>query len=90
MVKTDSSENHKYRISDFRLINSSIHPKVATINGTADMRLASSMLKDVPVSIRLMDRGSGDKTVSIWIDPVRVENHFGNTAIYGIVTKLIR
>ena len=89
MVKNDSSEKHKYRITAFKLINSSIHPKVATINGTADMRLGTSTVEDVPVSIRLMDLGSGDQTLSIWIDPARVQNHFGNTPIYGIVTKLI-
>ena len=27
----------------------------------------------------------GDKVISIWLDPSRIENHYGNTPIYGVI-----
>jgi hypothetical protein len=40
---------------------------------------------DVPLSIKAME----DNVVSIWVDPTRVQNHFGNTPIFGTIEKLI-
>jgi hypothetical protein len=36
-------------------------------------------VKDVPTSITFID----ESAVSIWLDPSKTNNHFGNTAIYG-------
>jgi hypothetical protein len=36
---------------------------------------------DIPTTIRIM----GDKVISIWLDPSRIENHYGNTPLYGLV-----
>ena len=46
---------------------------------SATVSLKAGPAKDVPISIKLM----GDSAVSIWIDPSKTENHFGNTPIYG-------
>jgi hypothetical protein len=35
------------------------------------------------MSIRI----TGDKVISIWLDPSKVNNHFGNTPIYGTVIE---
>ncbi len=89
MVKIDSSEKHKYKISDFILTNSSTTPVSVTINGTATINLSAALLKDVPISIHIMDKKLSGQTVSIWIDPSRAK-FVGNTPVYGIVNKLAR
>ena len=50
-----------------------------TYNGTATVSLKEGPATGVPISIKLM----GDNAVSIWIDPSKTGNHFGNTPIYG-------
>jgi hypothetical protein len=46
-------------------------------------------VKDVPISIKFLNiNPSIDSNVSsIWIDPTKTKNHFGNTPIYSIVLK---
>ncbi len=52
---------------------------MATIyNGTAMVSLKGPAT-GIPISIKLMDKSA----MSIWIDPTKTENHFGNTPIYG-------
>jgi hypothetical protein len=36
---------------------------------------------DIPTTIKI----TGDKVLSVWLDPSRIDNHFGNTPIYGLV-----
>jgi hypothetical protein len=40
---------------------------------------------DVPMSIKTMDNNA----ISVWIDPPKIQNHFGNTPIFGTIEKLI-
>lgn len=89
MTKIDSTEKHRYRISDFNLKNTSVGVSSITINGIANVRLAAAAIPNVPISITVMDQGAGDETIKIWIDPKSVQNHFGKTPIYGTVSKLV-
>jgi hypothetical protein len=41
---------------------------------------------DVPISITTMDNNA----VSIWADPTKINNHFGNTPIFGTIVKLLK
>jgi hypothetical protein len=41
---------------------------------------------DVPVSIKRID----NNVLSIWVDPTKINNHFGNTPIFGTIEKLIK
>jgi hypothetical protein len=80
MIKTDGTAPHKHTISDFKMSGT---PVVAnnstTFNGTSTVTMKEGPVKDVPISIKLEDESS----VSIWLDPTKTKNHFGNTAIYG-------
>ena len=49
--------------------------------GTSTASLKEGPTTDIPTSIRIM----GDKVISIWLDPSKVNNHFGNTPIYGTI-----
>jgi hypothetical protein len=40
---------------------------------------------DVPLSVKAMDNNA----VSIWVDPTKIQNHFGNTPIFGTIEKLV-
>jgi hypothetical protein len=75
----DGSAAHVHTIRDFKIIgNPSTSGNTTTFNGTATVSLKAGPATGVPISIKLM----GDKAVSIWIDPSKTENHFGNTPIY--------
>ena len=80
MFMLNGSAAHKHTITDFKMTGSpSTNGNTTTYNGTATLSLKAGPAKDVPISIKLM----GDSAVSIWIDPSKTENHFGNTPIYG-------
>ena len=95
MVRKDGVALHKHTISSTlnltgisNSVNNYTHLSSTTINGTT--RLVTVGLSNtsvmsnivVPVSIKITDRS----TFSLWIDPSKIGNHFGNTPIYGIVT----
>jgi hypothetical protein len=80
MFMLNGSAAHKHTITDFKMTGSpSTNANTTTYNGTVTVSLKKGPAKDVPISIKLMD----DSAVSIWIDPSKTENHFGNTPIYG-------
>ena len=80
MFILNGSAAHKHTITDFKMTGSpSTSGNTTTYNGTATVSLKAGPAKDVPISIKLM----GDSAVSIWVDPSKTENHFGNTPIYG-------
>jgi hypothetical protein len=82
MVKLDGTANHTHTITNFVLSNMSMPNNMTRIfNGTATASLKEGPVADIPTSIRIM----GDKVISIWLDPSKVNNHFGNTPIYGTV-----
>jgi hypothetical protein len=80
MFKLDGSAPHKHTITDFKINGSPTKNNMAaTYNGTVTISLKDGPAKDVPISIKLMDKSA----VSIWLDPNKVKNHFGNTPLYG-------
>jgi hypothetical protein len=86
MVHLNGTALHQHSISDFKLTsaNSSTtanHYSIVTFNGTATVTLKDGPHLNVPISIKIMN----GHTISLWIDPTKVQNHFGNTPIYGIV-----
>lgn len=95
MVRPDGTALHTHTISStFNLtgisnsVNNNNHLSSTTINGTARLvtiglpNMASMSNIIVPMSIKIVDRSA----FSLWIDPSKTGNHFGNTPIYGIVT----
>jgi hypothetical protein len=75
---------HTHTIADFVLKNKSMPNKSTTVfNGTASASLKEGIVPDVPASIKVMN----DRVISIWLDPTKVKNHYGNTPIFGIVFK---
>ena len=84
MVKLDGSGKHSHKISNFKLIGSPIsNNKTITFNGTGTISMKDGPHNDVPISIKIIDKGA----IIISMDPAQVTNHFGNTPIYGNVVK---
>lgn len=87
MVMTNGSAMHKHAIYNFKLLNMSNPSNTTSIfNGTATITLKDGPVDNVPVSIKRID----NNVVSIWADPTRVNNHFGNTPIFGTIEKLLK
>src|ERR671910_372612 len=86
MVMTNGSAMHDHEIYDFTLTDMSMPNNSTTIfNGTATITMRQGPVPDVPVSIKAMENNA----VSIWVEPTKIQNHFGNTPIFGTIEKLL-
>ena len=86
MVMTNGSAKHDHEIYDFTLTDISMPNNSTTVfNGTATITMRQGPVPDVPVSIKAMDNNA----VSIWVDPTKIQNHFGNTPIFCTIEKLL-
>ncbi len=84
MIMLNGSADHTHTITNFVLKTKSMPNKTTTIfNGTSTASLREGPVTNVPTSIKVMD----NKVLSIWLDPAKVKNHFGNTPIFGIVAE---
>ena len=87
MVMTNGSAMHDHEIYDFTLADMSMPNNSTTVyNGTATITMRQGPVPDVPISITTMDNNA----VSIWADPTKINNHFGNTPIFGTIVKLLK
>lgn len=82
MVRLNGTAGHTHTITNFVLANASQPDNMTKIfNGTSTASMMQGPVADIPTSIRIM----GDKVISIWLDPTKIESHYGNTPIYGLV-----
>ena len=82
MIRLNGTAGHTHTITNFVLANMSQPNNMTKVfNGTSTASMREGPVTDIPTTIRIM----GDKVISIWLDPSRIENHYGNTPIYGIV-----
>ena len=82
MIRLNGTAGHTHTITNFVLANGSQSTNVTKVfNGTSTASMREGPVTDIPTTIRIM----GDKVISIWLDPSRIESHYGNTPIYGIV-----
>jgi hypothetical protein len=105
---TNNSQGHEHKISNFKLVNTAItsggEGSVIVFNGTSSVETDAGLYSDVPISIRLVDKGPAflsigtqnnemkpqwvpqGGTIALLIDE-RVQDHFGNTPVYGDIRK---
>jgi hypothetical protein len=83
MVRLNGSAAHTHTITNFVLSNSSQINNSTVFNGTATASLREGPVTDIPTSISIM----GNKVISIWLDPSKVDSHYGKTPIYGLVME---
>lgn len=84
MVMLNGSSLHEHTIYNFTLSDISMtDDKNYTFNGTATISMKDSPVNDVPISIKILN----NNVISIWTDQVKINNHFGNTPIYGQIIQ---
>jgi hypothetical protein len=82
MIRLNGTAGHTHTITNFVLANMSQPNNMTKVfNGTSTASMREGPVTDIPITIRIM----GDKVISIWLDPSRIENHYGDTPIYGVV-----
>ena len=87
MVMTNGSAMHDHEIYDFKLASmSNPNNTTSVFNGTATITMRQGPVENVPVSIKRID----NNVISIWTDPTMIDNHFGNTPIFGTIEKQLR
>jgi hypothetical protein len=86
MVMTNGSAMHDHEIYNFELASmSNPNNTTSVFNGTATITMRQGPVENVPVSIKRID----NNVISIWADPTMINNHFGNTPIFGTIEKLL-
>jgi hypothetical protein len=84
MVMTNGSAKHDHEIYNFRIASMSNPSNTTSVfNGTATITMRQGPVENVPVSIKRID----NNVISIWADPTMINNHFGNTPIFGTIEK---
>ncbi|MFL6486121.1 MAG: hypothetical protein ACJ71D_05340 [Nitrososphaera sp.] len=86
MVRLNGSAMHSHEISNFTqtadpTFDSSTNS--TTITGTVTITMREGPVPNVPITIQIAQ----DKVIAITPDAATLENHFGNTPIYGIVVS---
>ena len=82
MVKTDGNSSHSHEIYDSFLITTSTASAISNsthLYGTTTVTMRDGPVSNVPTDITLL----GDSAIRIWLDPSKVNNHFGDSSIYG-------
>jgi hypothetical protein len=83
MVMLNGSGGHTHVITNFRLSNvSSDRNGTVTYVGNSTISLRDGPVVGVPTTIKV----SGE-IISIFPDPSKVKEHFGNTPIYGLMER---
>ncbi|MGH9975925.1 MAG: hypothetical protein ACRD8Z_08840 [Nitrososphaeraceae archaeon] len=87
MAMTNGSALHQHQIDNFTLTGMSTPDNTTVIyNGTVTITMKEGPVRDVPVGATVME----GNVISLWLDPSKLDNHFGNTPIYGTVTKAVQ
>ena len=83
MVLTNGSARHQHRITNFTMAGASLTNNNMTwvINGTSAVTMKDGPVENVPINITIMN----NNVISIWLDPIKTNNHFGDTPIFGTV-----
>jgi hypothetical protein len=81
MIRLNGSGAHTHVITNFRLSNVSFDPNgTTTYTGNSTISMRDGPVIGVPTTIKV----SGE-IISIFPDPSPLKDHFGNTAIYGVI-----
>ena len=84
MVMLNGSSLHEHSIYNFTLSDISMtYNKNSVFNGTATITMKDIPVNDVPISIKTLN----NNVISIWTDPAKINDHFGNTPIYGQIIQ---
>ena len=82
---TNGSAMHEHAIYNLTLTEIFVPDnKTSVFNGTATITMKNGPVQNVPVSIKILD----GNVIIIWADPTILNNHFGNTPIFGTSRRM--
>lgn len=83
MAKPNGSEAHQHLINDLMIPYAPFDQANSTIiKGTTTITMDNGFfVSNEPTTITL-----SEKNISVYFDPTKIENHFGNQSITGVVT----
>lgn len=80
MVMVNGSALHSHTITNFNLTKiSPLNNNTKEFNGTVTASMRNGPITDIPVSIKFI----GKDVISLWLDPMKIKNHYGSTPIFG-------
>ena len=84
MAKPNNSEVHQHTVSDLTIPYAPFNQTNSTvIKGTTTLTMNNgTFVSEEPITITL-----GEKNISVYFDSAKIENHFGNQSIAGVVTQ---
>lgn len=83
MAKPDGSAAYDHQISEFSLIGSPVLQDNTTIlDGTSTITMREGPVTEEPTTINLTE-----ESISVFFEPTKIEDHFGNQSITGTVTS---
>jgi hypothetical protein len=85
MVKPDGTARHSHMIYGFKMSEFSMEQNntVHVVKGTATVTMKDGPVPDVPITIKVIN-GS---VIGFWIGPDKVDNHFGSSPVYGVLSE---
>ncbi len=84
MITLNGTGEHTHTITNFALEDISMPNNMTTVfNGTSTASLREGPVTDIPTTITAIN----GKVISIWLDPTKINNHYGNTPVYGTVME---
>jgi hypothetical protein len=86
MINFNGTGEHTHSITNFALENVTISNNMTVFNGTSTANLREGPITDISTIITI----TNGKVISIWLDPAKINNHYGDTPVYGIVLKDMR
>jgi hypothetical protein len=84
MISFNGTGEHTHSITNFALESVTMPSNMTTIfNGTSTANFREGPITDILATITF----TNDKVISIWLDPAKINYHYGNTPIYGVAVK---
>jgi hypothetical protein len=84
MIDFSGTGEHTHSITNFALKSVTMPRNMTTIfNGTSTANFREGPITDIPTTITI----TNDKVISIWLDPTKINNHYGDTPVYGMALE---
>jgi hypothetical protein len=87
MINFNGTGEHTHTLTNFALEDIMMPDNLTTIfNGTSTANFEEGPITDIPTTITF----TNGKVISIWLDPTKINYHYGDTPVYGIVLEKMR
>jgi hypothetical protein len=84
MINFNGTGEHTHSITNFALENVTMQDNMtAVFKGMSTANFREGPITDIPTIITI----TNGKVISIWLDPSKINNHYGDTPVYGMVLK---